>query len=217
MAVVWWHMVFRYVCLFACVKSWGTNKVQAAIINKWHQGTNEIQEFKVKITLLKIKDCLHRSSHFIICEWSWPMAEMPTWCGDVKSGVSFFCVIPRYQWPTPTSYFLFFFALQRNVSSEDAKAPPFIRALVTVVCEGAMERGNFIDKLPFLYILFRYSSTFFTSHFTGPFFLTRTPYSLIVHFVVCELVFCWEFTFFIITQILLLPSSCCITRLLVTQ
>ena len=75
---------------------------------------------------------------------------MPTWCGDLKSGNSFFCVIPRYQRPTPTSYFsLCYFSLQRNVSSEDAKAPPFIRALVTVVCEGAMERGNFIDKLPF--------------------------------------------------------------------
>ena len=99
----------------------------------------------------------------------------------------------------PNLLFLGFFSLQRNVSSEDAKAPPFIRALVTVVCEGAMERGNFIDKLPFLYILFRYSSTFFTSHFTGPFFLARAPYSLIVHFVLCGLVFSGEITFFIIT------------------
>ncbi|CAH3173904.1 unnamed protein product, partial [Porites evermanni] len=32
--------------------------------------------------------------------------------------------------------------IDRNVSSEDAKAPPFIRALVTVVCEGAMERED---------------------------------------------------------------------------
>jgi len=118
----------------------------------------------------------------------------------------------------PNLLFLLLFSRQRNVSSEDAKAPPFIRALVTVVCEGAMERGDFIDKLlPFLYILFRYSSIFFTSHFTGPFLLTRAPYSLIVHFVLCGLVFSWEITFFIITQILLLPSSCCITRLLVTQ
>ena len=115
----------------------------------------------------------------------------------------------------PNLLFLVLFSLQKNVSSEDAKAPPFIRALVTVVCEGAMERGNFIDKPPFLYILFRYSSIFFTSHFTGPFFLTRAPYSLIVHFVLCGLVFSWESTVFIITQILLLPSSCCITCLLV--
>ena len=145
------------------------------------------------------------------------MAEMPTWCGDLKSGNSFFCVIPRYQRPTPTSYFLCYFSLQRNVSSEDAKAPPFIRALVTVVCEGAMERGNFIDKLPFLCILFRYSLLFVTSRFTGPFFLTRAPYSLIVHFVLCRLVFSCEFAFFIITQIFLMPSSCWITGLLVTQ
>ena len=117
----------------------------------------------------------------------------------------------------PNLLFLLLFSLQKNVSSEDAKAPPFIRALVTVVCEGAMERGNFINKPPFLYILFRYSSIFFTSHFTGPFFLTRAPYSLIVHFVLCGLVFSWEITFFIIAQILLLPSSCCITRLLVAQ
>ena len=117
----------------------------------------------------------------------------------------------------PNLLFLVLFSLQKNVSSEDAKAPPFIRALVTVVCEGAMERGNFIDKPPFLYILFRYSSIFFTSHFTGPFFLTRAPYSVIVHFVLCGLVFSWEITFFIIAQILLLPSSCCITRLLVAQ
>ena len=117
----------------------------------------------------------------------------------------------------PNLLFLLLFSLQKNVSSEDAKAPPFIRALVTVVCEGAMERGNFIDKPPFLYILFRYSSIFFTSHFTGPFFLTRAPYSVIVHFVLCGLVFSWEITFFIIAQILLLPSSCCITRLLVAQ
>ena len=117
----------------------------------------------------------------------------------------------------PNLLFLLLFSLQKNVSSEDAKAPPFIRALVTVVCEGAMERGNFINKPPFLYILFRYSSIFFTSHFTGPFFLTRAPYSLIVHFVLCGLVFSWEITFFIITQILLFPSSCCITRLLVAQ
>ena len=117
----------------------------------------------------------------------------------------------------PNLLFLLLFSLQKNVSSEDAKAPPFIRALVTVVCEGAMERGNFINKPPFLCILFRYSSIFFTSHFTGPFFLTRAPYSLIVHFVLCGLVFSWEITFFIITQILLLPSSCCITRLLVAQ
>ena len=145
------------------------------------------------------------------------MAEMPTWCGDLKSGDSFFFVIPRYRRPTPTSYFLCYFSLQVNVSSEDAKAPPFIRALVTVVCEGAMERGNFINKLPFLYILFHCSSIFYTSHFIGPFFLTRAPYSLIVHFVLCGLVFSWEIAFFIITQILLLPSSFCITRLLVTQ
>ena len=117
----------------------------------------------------------------------------------------------------PHLLFLLLFSLQKNVSSEDAKAPPFIRALVTVVCEGAMERGNFINKPPFLCILFRYSSIFFTSHFTGPFFLTRAPYSVIVHFVLCGLVFSWEITFFIITQILLLPSSCCITRLLVAQ
>ena len=117
----------------------------------------------------------------------------------------------------PNLLFLLLFSLQKNVSSEDAKAPPFIRALVTVVCEGAMERGNFINKPPFLCILFRYSSIFFTSHFTGPFFLTRAPYSLIVHFVLCGLVFSWEITFFIIAQILLLPSSCCITRLLVAQ
>ena len=117
----------------------------------------------------------------------------------------------------PNLLFLLLFSLQKNVSSEDAKAPPFIRALVTVVCEGAMERGNFINKPPFLCILFRYSSIFFTSHFTGPFFLTPAPYSLIVHFVLCGLVFSWEITFFIITQILLLPSSCCITRLLVAQ
>ena len=117
----------------------------------------------------------------------------------------------------PNLLFLLLFSLQKNVSSEDAKAPPFIRALVTVVCEGAMERGNFINKPPFLYILFRYSSIFFTSHFTGPFFLTRAPYSVIVHFVLCGLVFSWEITFFIIAQILLLPSSCCITRLLVAQ
>ena len=117
----------------------------------------------------------------------------------------------------PNLLFLLLFSLQKNVSSEDAKAPPFIRALVTVVCEGAMERGNFINKPPFLCILFRYSSIFFTSHFTGPFFLTRAPYSLIVHFVLCGLVFRWEITFFIITQILLLPSSCCFTRLLVAQ
>lgn len=117
----------------------------------------------------------------------------------------------------PNLLFLLLFSLQKNVSSEDAKAPPFIRALVTVVCEGAMERGNFINKPPFLCILFRYSSIFFTSHFTGPFFLTRAPYSVIVHFVLCGLVFSWEITFFIIAQILLLPSSCCITRLLVAQ
>ena len=117
----------------------------------------------------------------------------------------------------PNLLFLLLFSLQKNVSSEDAKAPPFIRALVTVVCEGAMERGNFINKPPFLCILFCYSSIFFTSHFTGPFFLTRAPYSLIVHFVLCGLVFRWEITFFIITQILLLPSSCCFTRLLVAQ
>ena len=117
----------------------------------------------------------------------------------------------------PNLLFLVLFSLQKNVSSEDVKAPPFIRALVTVVCEGAMERGNFINKPPFFYILFRYSSIFFTSHFTGPFFLTRASYSLIVHFVLCGLVFSWEITFFIITQILLLPSSCCITRLLVAQ
>ena len=117
----------------------------------------------------------------------------------------------------PNLLFLLLFSLQKNVSSEDAKAPPFIRALVTVVCEGAMERGNFINKPPFLCIVFRYSSIFFTSHFTGPFFLTRAPYSVIVHFVLCGLVFSWEITFFIIAQILLLPSSCCITRLLVAQ
>ena len=98
----------------------------------------------------------------------------------------------------PNLLFLVLFSLQRNVSSEDAKAPPFIRALVTVVCEGAMERGDFIDKLLFLYILFRYSSIFFTSHFTGPFFLTRAPYSLIVYFVLCGLVFSWEFIFFLL-------------------
>ena len=53
----------------------------------------------------------------------------------------------------------------------DAKAPPFIRALVTVVCEGAMERGNFIDKLPFLRTLFRYVSVFVTLRCIGAFFL----------------------------------------------
>ena len=83
---------------------------------------------------------------------------------------------------------MLFFYLQRNVSSEDAKAPPFIRALVTVVCEGAMERGNFIDKLlPFLCIVFRYSSIFVTLRSTGTFFFSRTVFSWILRFVLCWL------------------------------
>ena len=53
----------------------------------------------------------------------------------------------------------------------DAKAPPFIRALVTVVCEGAMERGNFIDKRSFLCTLFRYVSAFVTLRPISAFFL----------------------------------------------
>ena len=95
-----------------------------------------------------------------------------------------------------------FFSLQKNVSSEDAKAPPFIRALVTVVCEGAMERGNFFYQHSFLRTLFRYVSVFVTLHCIGAFFLTQAPYSLILYFVLCRLEFCWESTIFIITEMM---------------